>query len=141
ISVKVAGKYKYVLDVDGHGWSSQLKRLMLTNALTFNSTIYPEWCHLVPFQNAYSDLYDALVLFRGDLAGRGVYEELECLTFWIEEDIVASRFRCVRVLCRDCGGVLLLLLSIPIYFLVKVDFVFQLVPHIHEDDERGSKRA
>jgi len=38
-----AGKYKYVFDVDGNGWSGRFKKLMTTNALVFKSTIYPEW--------------------------------------------------------------------------------------------------
>ncbi|OJA10523.1 hypothetical protein AZE42_01725 [Rhizopogon vesiculosus] len=46
--------------------------------------IYPEWftdglalwVHCVHIQNTYSDLYDALVFFRGDLAGRRAHEEL-----------------------------------------------------------------
>ncbi|OAX31390.1 hypothetical protein K503DRAFT_664223, partial [Rhizopogon vinicolor AM-OR11-026] len=70
--------------VDGNGCSSQFKRLMITNALIFKSTIYPEcftdrlapWVNYFPIQNACSDLYDALVFFRGDLAVRGACEEL-----------------------------------------------------------------
>lgn len=56
-----AGNYKYVLDVsgliccsfpidtegrlkvDGHGWSSRFKRLMVSRSLIFKSTAYPEW--------------------------------------------------------------------------------------------------
>ncbi|OJA17130.1 hypothetical protein AZE42_02586 [Rhizopogon vesiculosus] len=56
----------------------------------------------VPIQNAYSDLYDALVFFRGDLAVREAREELVAniaregmewsLTFWREDDMVAYLF-------------------------------------------------
>ncbi|OAX42548.1 hypothetical protein K503DRAFT_332831 [Rhizopogon vinicolor AM-OR11-026] len=53
------------VQVDGNGWSSQFKRLMTANTLTFKSTIYPEcryrftdrlapWVHYVPIQNAYT---------------------------------------------------------------------------------------
>ena len=35
--------YLFVCQVDGNGWSSQFKQLMMTSALTFKSTIYPEW--------------------------------------------------------------------------------------------------
>ena len=38
-----AGNYKYVLDIDGNGWSGRFKRLMTTNSLVFKTTIYPEW--------------------------------------------------------------------------------------------------
>ncbi|OJA20180.1 hypothetical protein AZE42_09463 [Rhizopogon vesiculosus] len=34
------------------------------------------WVYYVPIQNNYSDLYDAIVFFCGDLAGRGTHEEL-----------------------------------------------------------------
>ncbi|OAX33441.1 hypothetical protein K503DRAFT_700396, partial [Rhizopogon vinicolor AM-OR11-026] len=113
-----AGKYKYALDVYGNGWSSQFKRLTTANALTFKSTIYPKWStasppwvHYVLIQNAYSDLYDVLVSFRGYLAGRWAHEELVAkiaregvewsLTSWRKEDFL---FRCVHVLYRGCGG-------------------------------------
>jgi len=105
---------------------------MTTNALVFKSTVYPEWyvpsphltpscanlnphrftdrlapwVHYVPIQVNYSDLYDALVFFRGDLAGRGAHEKLAAkiaregrewsLNFWREEDMVAYLFRYVR---------------------------------------------
>jgi hypothetical protein len=78
---------------------------MTANALIFKSTIYPKWYvtspllsslhnlkylqspqvhglprslvhYYVPIQNVYSDLYDALVFFCGDLAGRRAHEEL-----------------------------------------------------------------
>ncbi|OJA14367.1 hypothetical protein AZE42_04968 [Rhizopogon vesiculosus] len=57
------------------------------------------WVHYVPIQNIYPDLYDALVFFRGNLAGRGAHEELVAkiaregmewsLTFWRKEAVVA----------------------------------------------------
>jgi hypothetical protein len=63
------------------------------------------WVHYVPIQIDYSDLYDALVFFRGDLAGRGAHEDLASriaregrewsLKFWREEDMIAYLFRCV----------------------------------------------
>jgi hypothetical protein len=103
---------------------------MTTNALIFKSTVYPEWyvppppictqtktrirrftdrlapwVHYVPIQIDYSDLYDALVFFRGDLAGRGAHEDLAAriaregrewsLKFWRKEDMTAYLFRCV----------------------------------------------
>ncbi|OAX31753.1 hypothetical protein K503DRAFT_750457 [Rhizopogon vinicolor AM-OR11-026] len=117
MSVSEAGKYKYVLDMDGNGWSSQFKRLIAINALTFKSTNHlewytasPPWVNYVPIQNAYSDLYNALVFFRSDLAVRGACGELVAKivregmewtsTFCREEDMVAHLFRCVRVALR-----------------------------------------
>ena len=75
-----AGRHKYLVDVDGHGWSSRFKRLITSNALVFKATAYPEWwldriqpwVHYVPVQVDYSDLYDALAFFRGGFdAGAG----------------------------------------------------------------------
>lgn len=36
-------RYKYLLDVDGNGWSARFKRQMSTNSLVLKSTIFPEW--------------------------------------------------------------------------------------------------
>ncbi|KAK2464643.1 hypothetical protein APHAL10511_003336 [Amanita phalloides] len=78
------GLHKYFVDVDGHGWSSRFKRLITSNALVFKATAYPEWwldriqpwVHYVPIQVDYSDLYDALVFFRGgfEVGGSGFEE-------------------------------------------------------------------
>lgn len=108
---KEAVKYKYVLDVDGNGWSSRFKRLMTSNSVVFKSTVYPEWfthriapwVHYVPIQVDYSDLYDALLFFRGDPSGHGAHEDLAkkiarrgrewSLSFWRKEDMVAYLYR------------------------------------------------
>ncbi|KAG9311046.1 hypothetical protein JVU11DRAFT_8944 [Chiua virens] len=87
------GRYKFIFDIDGNGWSSRFKRLITTNALIFKATVYPEWCagvsghvvnmltvsltlhdrftsriapwvHYVPIQISYADLYDAVAFFR-----------------------------------------------------------------------------
>ncbi|KAJ2932199.1 hypothetical protein H1R20_g4882, partial [Candolleomyces eurysporus] len=110
-SGKESGKYKYVIDVDGNGWSGRFKKLMTTNSLIFKSTIYPEWyhdrvepwVHYVPVQMDLSDLHDALVFFRGDGNGDGAHEDLGAKiaaasrewsrTFWRREDLVAYFFR------------------------------------------------
>ncbi|KAF8184821.1 glycosyl transferase family 90-domain-containing protein [Pholiota molesta] len=106
-----AGRYKYYIDVDGNGWSSRFKRLITSNALVFKSTVYPEWytdrvapwVHYVPIQVDLSDLWDALVFFRGDPAGSGAHEDMGkkiamdgrkwSKTFWRKEDMVAYNFR------------------------------------------------
>jgi hypothetical protein len=111
MGVKEAGRYKYVLDVDGNGWSSRFKRLMTSNSVVFKSTVYPEWftqriapwVHYIPIQIDYSDLYDALIFFRGDLSGHGAHEDLAnkiagrarewSLKFWRKEDMVAYLYR------------------------------------------------
>ncbi|KAF5381689.1 hypothetical protein D9615_005598 [Tricholomella constricta] len=109
--IKTAGKYKYILDVDGNGWSSRFKRLITSNSLIFKSTIYPEWfgdrimpwIHYIPVQVDFSDLYDSLLFFRGDLHGENAHDELAreiamagrdwSLRFWRKEDLAAYMFR------------------------------------------------
>ncbi|KAL0959264.1 hypothetical protein HGRIS_014535 [Hohenbuehelia grisea] len=108
---KDVAKYKYVLDVDGNGWSSRFKRVITSNALVFKSTIYPEWwtdriapwVHYVPVQVDYSDLMDSFIFFRGDVKGRGGHDDLArkiatagrewSKTFWRKEDLTAYLFR------------------------------------------------
>lgn len=36
-------QYKYVMDVDGNGWSGRFHRLMSMKACVFKSTLFPEW--------------------------------------------------------------------------------------------------
>ncbi len=106
-----AYRYKFILDVDGNGWSSRFHRLISTRSLIFKSTIYPEWwldraqewVHYVPVQNDYSDLWDSLLWFRGGLNGEGAHDaEAKRIayagskwakTFWRKEDMTAYNFR------------------------------------------------
>jgi len=110
-TLRTAGNYKYLLDVDGNGWSARYKRLLVSRALIFKSTVFPEWYqeriqpwkHYVPVQLDWSDLYDSLTFFRGDLNGEGNHEDLALeiasagrewsKTFWREEDLTAYMFR------------------------------------------------
>ncbi|PLW06531.1 hypothetical protein PCASD_24354 [Puccinia coronata f. sp. avenae] len=74
ISFEQTNQYKYLMDVDGNGWSGRFHRLMSTNSLVLKSTLFPEWysdrvqpwVHYVPIKIDYSDLYDVMVFFRGD---------------------------------------------------------------------------
>lgn len=106
-----AGRYKYVFDMDGHGWSSRFKRLMVSRSLIFKSTIYPEWfagriqeyVHYIPIQLDYSELYDVLAFFRGDLNGDNAHDDMAekiasagrewAKTYWRREDLTAYMFR------------------------------------------------
>ncbi|KAJ3781614.1 glycosyl transferase family 90-domain-containing protein [Lentinula aff. detonsa] len=110
-SMEDAGNYKYVLDIDGNGWSGRFKRLITSNSLVFKSTIYPEWfldrvepwVHYVPVQVDLTDLYDSLIFFRGDPNGAGAHEELAhkiavqgrewSKKYWRREDIIAYFYR------------------------------------------------
>ncbi|KAJ6555186.1 glycosyl transferase family 90-domain-containing protein [Mycena vulgaris] len=109
--LKTAARYKYVLDVDGNGWSSRFKRLMNSGSLIFKATAYPEWftdriapwVHYIPVQNSYADLLDALVFFRGDPAGAGAHDEMArriagagrewSRRYWRKEDLTAYMYR------------------------------------------------
>ncbi|KAF8217988.1 glycosyl transferase family 90-domain-containing protein [Mycena galopus ATCC 62051] len=102
--LKTAGRYKYILDVDGHGWSSRFKRLMNSGSLIFKATTYPEWftdrlapwVHYIPVQNSYSDLLDALLFFRAhDKAAQRIAAAGRewSRRYWRQEDLVAYMYR------------------------------------------------
>ncbi|KZO99351.1 glycosyltransferase family 90 protein [Calocera viscosa TUFC12733] len=106
-------EYKYVLDVDGNGWSARFKRLITTRAMLLKATIFPEWymdriqpwVHYVPIKMDFSDLYDVLTFFRGDVArgGEGNHDDMArkigeagrnwSLTMFRKEDMVAYQWR------------------------------------------------
>ncbi|KAF5309861.1 hypothetical protein D9619_010501 [Psilocybe cf. subviscida] len=117
-TIKQAGNYRYVMDVDGNGWSGRFKRLITSNSLIFKSTIYPEWfadrvapwVHYVPIQVDLSDLHDAVLFFRGDGSGTSSQERLGrkiaaagrqwSKTFWRKEDLTAYFFRLILEYAR-----------------------------------------
>ncbi|KAG2340814.1 hypothetical protein BDR05DRAFT_889164 [Suillus weaverae] len=110
-TLQEAGRYKYVFDIDGHGWSGRFKRLITSNSLVFKNTIFPEWfmdriapwVHYVPVQVDLSDLYDTFTFFRGGLEGEGAHEDLAkkiaaagrewSQIYWRREDLTAYTFR------------------------------------------------
>ncbi|WWC61152.1 uncharacterized protein I303_103731 [Kwoniella dejecticola CBS 10117] len=71
-------KYKYVIDVDGNGWSSRFRRLLSSNNVVLKSTLYPEWFHemlipwyhYVPIKLDYSDIHDIMAFFNGSPDGQ-----------------------------------------------------------------------
>ncbi|KAL8281153.1 hypothetical protein RQP46_006511 [Phenoliferia psychrophenolica] len=69
-----ANLYKYVLDVDGNGASSDLSRLLHTGTVVFKSTIFPQ-CY-VPIKSDYSDLTDAAAFFIGAPDGTASHDAL-----------------------------------------------------------------
>ncbi|KAJ3990207.1 glycosyl transferase family 90-domain-containing protein [Lentinula detonsa] len=123
VSFTDAGKYKYILDIDGNAWSSRFKRLITSSSCIFKATVYPEWftdriqpwVHYVPVQIDLSDLWDSFAFFRGDLNGDFGHDDLAkkigeagrvwSHTFWRKEDIVAYNFRLLleyaRVMSTD----------------------------------------
>jgi hypothetical protein len=73
-------------------------------ALRFTDRLAP-WVHYIPVQNDFSDLYDSLMFFRGDLNGDNGHDDLArkiayagrewSLAFWRKEDLTAYMFRSV----------------------------------------------
>ncbi|GAA5832497.1 hypothetical protein JCM11251_001347 [Rhodosporidiobolus azoricus] len=115
---EVQNEFKYVLDVDGNGWSGRFHRLMSSNSLVLKSTIFPEWysdriqpwVHYIPVKLDYSDLLPILAFFIGSplpadiRAGRtGAHDELAeqvategkrwAQQFWREVDMQAYLWR------------------------------------------------
>ncbi|CAE6415310.1 unnamed protein product [Rhizoctonia solani] len=60
---------KFLLDIDGNGWSSRFQRLLTSGALI-------PYYHYVPIQVDYSDLYDTLAFFSGTPDGLPGYDHL-----------------------------------------------------------------
>lgn len=48
---KQQSAYKYLIDVDGNGWSGRFHRLMLTTSAVLKATVFPEWYadHIQPW--------------------------------------------------------------------------------------------
>ncbi|GAA6037062.1 hypothetical protein JCM8097_005532 [Rhodosporidiobolus ruineniae] len=106
-------QYKYLIDVDGNGWSGRFHRLMSTNSLVLKSTLFPEWysdriqpwLHYLPVKLDYSDLFPILAFFRGSpfKDRQGAHDALaETIAtagkkwageFWRVEDMQAYLFR------------------------------------------------
>ncbi|KAG0147782.1 hypothetical protein CROQUDRAFT_42346 [Cronartium quercuum f. sp. fusiforme G11] len=121
-------QYKYLIDLDGNGWSGRFHRLMSSNSLVLKSTIFPEWyaqrvqpwIHYVPIKVDYSDLYDVMVFFVGDqkkIRGQDHLAEKIATAgkawagqHWRRVDMAAYMFRLVlewrRVVLRGTGEVL-----------------------------------
>ncbi|BGO91104.1 hypothetical protein NBRC10512_005802 [Rhodotorula toruloides] len=83
--VEEQNQYKYVIDVDGNGWSGRFHRLMVSNSLVLKSTIFPEWysdriqpwVHYVPVKTDYTDLLPIIAFFKGSpYDGSGGHDEL-----------------------------------------------------------------
>ncbi|GAA5952384.1 hypothetical protein JCM3765_001956 [Sporobolomyces pararoseus] len=77
-------EYKYVIDVDGNGWSGRFHRLMSSNSLVLKSTIFPEWysdmiqpwVHYIPISTDYKDLWTVMAFFKGDQNGKGNHDQM-----------------------------------------------------------------
>ncbi|KDE09310.1 hypothetical protein MVLG_00627 [Microbotryum lychnidis-dioicae p1A1 Lamole] len=127
-----ANEYKYQLDLDGNAWSGRFHRLLTANQAILKSTIFPEWysswiqpwvqyapnplsyCVLIrrpfptlhsyiPIKVDYTDLFDVMAFFAGDLRGENAHDDLAQIiarqgqefaqTHWRFADMEAYVFR------------------------------------------------
>lgn len=121
-------QYRYLMDVDGNGWSGRFHRLLSTNAVVLKSTIFPEWyqeriipwVHYVPIKVDYTDLYDVMAFFIGNPeTGEGAHESMAkriaeqgkefAKEHWRRVDMAAYMFRLIleynRLLNQDSEDV------------------------------------
>ncbi|KAM0753121.1 hypothetical protein T439DRAFT_286761 [Meredithblackwellia eburnea MCA 4105] len=113
IGLEESNTYKYLMDVDGNGWSGRFHRLMSTRSVVFKSTVFPEWyqdrvqpwVHYVPIKVDYSDMYDALAFFIGTPDGQGGHDSIAerigeagrqwAANYWRRVDMAAYMYRLI----------------------------------------------
>jgi len=112
-------QWKFLMDIDENGPSTRFRELLATKSLVFKSTVFPEWytdriqpwLHYVPVKADYTDIYDLMAFFKGDIDGDGRdHDEMAAvlaraghkwgLTFWRDEDMVAYIFRLILEYAR-----------------------------------------
>ncbi|SCV72205.1 BQ2448_4899 [Microbotryum intermedium] len=116
-----ANEYKYQLDLDGNAWSGRFHRLLSANQAILKSTIFPEWysnwiqpwVHYIPVKVDYTDLFDIMAFFAGDLRGENAHDDLAqriarqgqefAQTHWRYADMEAYVFRLALEWAR-CSG-------------------------------------
>ncbi|KAG8987720.1 Glycosyltransferase Family 90 domain containing protein [Tulasnella sp. 427] len=106
-------QWKFLMDIDGNGCSSRFKRLITTRGLLLKSTIHREWwtdriqawVHYVPVKYDYTDLYDIMAFFKGDIDGMGSkgHDDVAAqigsagrswsVTYFRKEDMIAYAYR------------------------------------------------
>lgn len=74
--------FRYMLDVDGNGWSERFHRLLSSASPVLKMTIFADWhmdrlvpwYHYIPILPDYSDLYDVLSFFIGPIKEDGTVD-------------------------------------------------------------------
>ncbi|BEI86445.1 hypothetical protein CcaverHIS002_0607320 [Cutaneotrichosporon cavernicola] len=74
---------KFLLDIDGNGWSARFRRLMASNAVVIKTGIFTEWFaphlvpwfHYVPSKLDFSDLDTIMAFFTGTPGQRLAFDE------------------------------------------------------------------
>ncbi|GAA5850375.1 hypothetical protein JCM8547_001851 [Rhodosporidiobolus lusitaniae] len=111
IGLDESNTYKYLIDVDGNGWSGRFHRLMSTRSVVLKSTAFPEWyqdriqewVHYIPTKIDYSDVYDILAFFVGTPDGQGGHDSIAerigeagrqwARDYWRKADMAAYMYR------------------------------------------------
>jgi hypothetical protein len=73
-----------MIDLDGNAWSGRFHRLLQSNSAVLKSTIFPEWyagwivpwVHYIPLKVDYTDLWDIMAFFSGDMNGQNGHDHL-----------------------------------------------------------------
>ncbi|GAA98695.1 glycosyltransferase family 90 protein [Mixia osmundae IAM 14324] len=112
-----AFKHKYILDIDGNGWSGRFYTLMTSSSAILKASTFPQWwqerivpwVHYIPVSTDYRDLIDIMMFFRGwdeggandHLAERiGQNGKEWALNHWRAEDMIAFHWRLLLEWCR-----------------------------------------
>ncbi|MBW0548405.1 hypothetical protein O181_088120 [Austropuccinia psidii MF-1] len=84
VGPSVMNGFKYIIDVDGNGWSGRFHKLMSSKSAILKSTVFPEWYsdriqpwyHYIPLRVDYQDLYDIAAFLLGDIDGKHDHDEI-----------------------------------------------------------------
>ncbi len=69
-----SNKYRYVIDVDGNGWSGRYPRLLRSQQVVLKSTVIEQfnqdwivpWVHYVPLSPSYKEILNIITYFTGE---------------------------------------------------------------------------
>lgn len=94
-SLSAQFRNKYILDVDGDGFSPRFRALLQSRSLPIKSTLFKEWhtsrlfawVHFVPLGIEYRELYSLLTYF----VGYGNAEGNEAGEDWVNKDVYVQR--------------------------------------------------
>ncbi|KAJ7276960.1 hypothetical protein C8J57DRAFT_1504793 [Mycena rebaudengoi] len=73
VELGVAWGYKYLLDLDGMGYSGRFMAFLASDSVPVKSTVYDEyfsdwiepWVHYIPFSTTYTEIYNIVAFFSG----------------------------------------------------------------------------
>ncbi|KAL1412895.1 hypothetical protein Q8F55_000644 [Vanrija albida] len=82
LPAKNSWMFRYMLDVDGNGWSERFFRLLSSASPVLKMTIFADWemdrlvpwYHYIPIRADYSDAWDVLAFFIGPIRSDGTVD-------------------------------------------------------------------